>query len=1717
MKKKIILFLILIVCLSNFHSIAQTFGNEWINYNQTYFKFKVAKDSIYRISISTLTALGLPSTVEGANLQLVRDGQEVPLFVSSNSVLNATDYVEFFGEKANGKLDALLYQNPNLQLNPDINLVSDTAYYFLTYNASTNNQRYNFRANNIVNPPLKEDYFWNKIKINYRTEFSAGKSSDEGGQTNPALYNLNSSQYEEEGYVKRFTVNKDSIILTCINPYKIAGGPSASFKSTIVGKNFFTNHQMKIFANNNLIADSSYISFDIKRFNLTVPMGYLNAQNKITFRYEPLLNSNDRFGISFIDFRYPSVFNFENKPFYFFELEPKLTNYYLEITNFNSGGVSPKLYDINANEYIIGDISSPGIVKFVIPSSSTLKKLVLINQATFLPPTVIGLEKITFKNYTLPTNQGDYIMLTHKGYTDDGNGNDYVNDYKTYRESVNGGAYQVALAFTSDIYNEFGYGYDYSSLALKNFLNYAKNNANWAIQPKQVFIIGKGINYYDYLKYKTAAFSLYPFYAIPSFGQPCSDLLLTDFTNSNKPEISIGRLSAFNAIDIKIYLDKVKDYESEMNNYTNQTSLNKLWQKRILHIAGTKNLVEQLPIIGSLERQRNIIESPYYGGKTILIKKGSTSSVETINSNLIDQTLKDGVGLIQFFGHSSSSTLDYNLDLPEKLTNYKKYFTLIANGCAAGNIFETTGQKLLSERYVLVPNAGAIAFIASVNTGFSATLGTYTDSLYAHYANNSYGKTIGEQLQKNVFNFMNNVSYSGNSLFRMHCQQILINGDPAIKIYHFPKPDYAIEEEGVKFKQTNLTSTIDSIDVELLLHNLGKYTTDSVSLLIKQVLPNNAEIVVLSKKYPGISNTDTLKIKIPTYGKAGLGRNSLSIELDQEALIEEISESNNTIKRYYEINNDDLVPVYPYEFSIVNAQGVTLKASTLNPFAETKSYIFQIDTTEKFNSAILISTQMQSKGGVIKWQPVISLRDSTVYYWRTAMDTLPQFRKWTTSSFIYLNQSSAGWNQSHYYQFKKNNFTDIYLDTLDRKFKFIGTNKTIGVQNACMNGPSPFNYIWDQYFVKIDGSTIYTFGCDPFPGYSSLQFMVIDTLTGQPWINKRPNTALPIGRFGSFDPCRVGDQNANVDPFFEFSFATAVQNGITIQAPEWRKRIMDFIDSIPKGYYVMMQPRLCVGNGCGGGNKVFVNNWKADTTLYGSNVSLYHKLKNLGFDKIDSLYKNRSMIMWVEKDKPATAIQYVGADSTVKLYADFNFKSTLYTGNITSAKIGPSKEWTEFKQIKNSIDPNLGDTTYYQIYGITLLGTENLLATVQHDTSLSFINAQQYPYLKIVMNNSDNIFKTAEQLNYWRVLYQPQPEAAINPNRYFVFKDSLSQGETSLISIAIENLTTIPMDSMLVKYSIIDENNQKNVLGYKRFKPLSILDTIIAQYELKTNLITGNHTLEVDVNPDNDQLEQYHPNNIGLKSFYVTADKKNPLIDVTFDGIRILDRDIVSAKPFINITLKDENKYLALDDTSLVSVYLRKNASGSFVDELIPYDNQRLKFIPATLNSTKNSNQARIEFRPEFTKDDDYMLILKNVKDKSGNSLGVNDYKVAFSVQTKSSISSLLNYPNPFTTSTQFLFTLTGYQIPSQLKIQILTPTGKVVREITKAELGNIHIGRNLTEFKWNGDDQFGQPLANGVYLYRLVSNLNGEEIDHFNTGADKFIEKGFGKLYIMR
>ncbi|HTL82229.1 MAG TPA: transporter, partial [Bacteroidia bacterium] len=214
--------------------------------------------------------------------------------------------------------------------------------------------------------------------------------------------------------------------------------------------------------------------------------------------------------------------------------------------------------------------------------------------------------------------------------------------------------------------------------------------------------------------------------------------------------------------------------------------------------------------------------------------------------------------------------------------------------------------------------------------------------------------------------------------------------------------------------------------------------------------------------------------------------------------------------------------------------------------------------------------------------------------------------------------------------------------------------------------------------------------------------------------------------------------------------------------------------------------------------------------------------------------------------------------------------------------------------------------------------------------------------------------------------------------------------------------------------------------------------------------------------------------------------------------------------PDILITLKDENQFLALNDPADFNVYLKTPSQS--VAQLIPFSSGTLLFTPANLPN----NSCRIMFTPACGEDGVYQLIVQ-AKDRSNNASGLIDYKIEFEVVNHPSVTNVLNYPNPFSTSTHFVFTLTGNEVPDVFTIQIMTITGKVVREVNKDELGDLHIGRNITEYAWDGKDQYGDQLANGVYLYRVITRLNGDGIDHRDSGADPYIDHGWGKMYLMR
>jgi hypothetical protein len=301
----------------------------------------------------------------------------------------------------------------------------------------------------------------------------------------------------------------------------------------------------------------------------------------------------------------------------------------------------------------------------------------------------------------------------------------------------------------------------------------------------------------------------------------------------------------------------------------------------------------------------------------------------------------------------------------------------------------------------------------------------------------------------------------------------------------------------------------------------------------------------------------------------------------------------------------------------------------------------------------------------------------------------------------------------------------------------------------------------------------------------------------------------------------------------------------------------------------------------------------------------------------------------------------------------------------------------------------------------------------------------------------------------------------------------------------------------------------------KTFTPGSVILATFNLPSATTIGLGGSNIFGIDVNTPGRpkyQNEQYHFNNIAQFGFNVITDKINPILDVTFDGTHILNGDIVSAKPDVLITLKDENKFLALNDTGNFAIYVSPTPNAAATQRVYFNNTNLLQFTPAILPN----NSCKINYKPILAQDGLYSLDVK-ATDRSSNASGQVDYKIQYEVINKPMITEVLNYPNPFSTSTKFVFTITGSEVPQTLKIQIMTITGKVVKEINREELGYLHIGRNISEYAWDGTDQYGGKLANGVYFYHVLTRLNGSDVDHMNTAADEYFKKGIGKMVIMR
>ena len=1674
------LYLFLLTCNFLTPMFAQRYGMEWINYGQKYYKIPLLTEGIYRLDSITLARGFDLSLTDPRTIQLFLKGQEVRLYISgeNDGRINSGDYVEFYANPLPGELDSLIYRKDIRYLpNPYRPLFNDTIYGFLTLKPSGPVLRYALDQDTTSAGAWAASYFYTeKVATNFNGN---GAISFNGYNTDDlfdeSVSDPNYTQAEGRGSF----LGKGATAGTNFNLQLANVNPTLPVKVRYVlsgfsrQANFYPDHQIRLLyagAGNAPVTllDTSIYGYAPVMKEYILPAGQLFSSGNFSVQSVAVPNytfSNQTM-LHYIRAEVPQTLNLNGQASYRIKAISNAgaaKSFYNFSNLFNPTTLPPLLYDLR-NGKKLKTVLNGSLIRAVITTSGNdawtflCAEQAVTNITTLQPVNGNG----RFEKFKTNTSRRPYVIIYHPDLMSS------VQQYASYRSSIAGGNYEVLLANINHLYEQFGYGVNKHPLAIRQFARFLKDSLGRA--PAGLFLIGKGIKQIDLNAAKQSQ------NLIPTMGVPSSDHLLTTALSTTDyfyPQIPIGRLAALTNQEVLDYLEKVQDHES---------SGKAEWKKKVLHFVGgdDENLNERLKVF--MDAYAETISDTVFGAQVTTFIKNTTAPVQTQISDSIRRAIDNGASILNFFGHGSEQGFDQAIDDPIQYNNAGRYPFIIANSCYSGNIF-VFNSKSVSERFVTIKKRGSIGFIATSSYGFDLGLDHFTRGLYRAISGSHYGQTIGEVVQEACR--LN--SLAGDRLTPLVGLEMCLHADPAIVISVGAQPDYQLKNNQISF---DLKKYTDSIAVIIAIRNPGKAIHDSLSVRITRYFPNN-DSLSLRKKIKATLYLDTLRVNLFLDFDRGIGLNRFSVMLDDQRRIAESDETNNTTLGSVNlfVPGGDILPVIPPRFALLpKSDKITLKASTSDPFAPLTSYIFQLDTSDLFH-APLSQTVITTKGGVAEWTTSLTLKDSTVYFWRVSRDSLSPEKTfaWKSSSFQTMSDKS-GWAQSHFHQFAGNGFQFVRYQKKERRFIFQNTKYSVSTRVG----------VWPNIALEYINSYYNNLILDQWsPMFNGWNLAVFDSASGKPWRALQTNN--PFNNAGQYNNCSSGDR-------WVYSFGTIGDCNDTSLVNSWKKKLENFINLIPKNNYVL-------------GYSTPYQSPYANYTSYSN--GLYTAFESMGVSKMRTTADSLPYTFFGKKgSSPGQAQEVIGANKRSIIYLVDTITTAWRNGFVASPRIGPSAKWTSLHWQVKSLDNKPGDTTILKIVGIRYDGKIDTLHSLsQESTDLEtlgqIVDAERYPYLQLVAMMKDNRFKTCPQLKYWRVYFEEAPECAINPLKGFAaLKDSLQEGDLVRFKVPIENIGNRDFrDSLVCSYWLEDNQRNRTNLPDRYIRlPLKKGDVYMDTLQVSSYELPGKNQLWMQVNASGHKRYQYEQeffNNIAKFDFKVNKDQTNPLLDVTFDGIRILNGDLVSAKPRILIALKDENKFLVLNDTSNFNVWL--TAPGQVQKERLYFANV-LEFTPAQLPK----NSAIIRYQPAFQKDGIYQLTVQ-ARDRSSNLAGSNAYSVQFEINTHPGMTQVMNYPNPFTTSTRFVFTLTGSEVPEVFTIQIMTISGKMVREITRSELGGLHIGRNITDYAWDGRDYYGDRLANGVYLYRVITRLNGDKMDLNSSGADSYFTKEFGKMVLIR
>ncbi|MCH8291305.1 hypothetical protein IH992_09420 [Candidatus Poribacteria bacterium] len=297
----------------------------------------------------------------------------------------------------------------------------------------------------------------------------------------------------------------------------------------------------------------------------------------------------------------------------------------------------------------------------------------------------------------------------------------------------------------------------------------------------------------------------------------------------------------------------------------------------------------------------------------------------------------------------------------------------------------------------------------------------------------------------------------------------------------------------------------------------------------------------------------------------------------------------------------------------------------------------------------------------------------------------------------------------------------------------------------------------------------------------------------------------------------------------------------------------------------------------------------------------------------------------------------------------------------------------------------------------------------------------------------------------------------------------VNQPDISYVPIAGDEPPVEPdkVESSSYQLDLISENNTTDVPATLTFKSVAMQDRLrIYRRDEETNMwiMSGNEV----VNGDQISAQVLLP---GIYALMTNNDFTPPELTLTVEHQGFISGDYVSETPVISATFSDANGI----DLRAERIILMKD------QERIPPSEYAISVSPT------NTNLALLSYTPTLNTGEHQITL--QAQDANGN---VVQDEMEFQVAGEFVIEKAANYPNPFEPGTKnrqgtdFAYILTSNA--DKVTLKVYTITGRLV-----VLIDTLDGFTGYNEFHWEGFDRDDEELSNGVYLYKIIAEKEGE------------------------